>query len=167
MSTPTVNTVSTTEFTPAAGNDGALQYGVKWGLVYGTGVTLTYSFPGGTAWFIDPYSEFDSWSPLASSEKSAVRTALAEWGSVANLTFIEVDDGKNIVGDLRFALTDVAGDEAAHAYLPWDSPEGGDVWFKNGEWHRKADSSVKKGSYDYLTILHEVGHAIGLKHPFE
>ena len=47
MSTPTFNTVPTTAFVPAAGNDGALQYGVKWGGAYGTGVTLTYSFPNG------------------------------------------------------------------------------------------------------------------------
>ena len=28
-------------------------------------------------------------------------------------------------------------------------------------------SDIKEGSYDYLTILHEVGHAIGLEHSFE
>ena len=31
MSTPLITTVPTTEFTPAVGNDGALQWGVKWG----------------------------------------------------------------------------------------------------------------------------------------
>ena len=39
------DSVGTTDFTPAPGNDGALQYGTKWGDAYGTGVTLTYSFP--------------------------------------------------------------------------------------------------------------------------
>lgn len=54
MSTPLLNTVPTTPYVPAAGNDGALQEGVKWGLIYGTGVTLTYSFPSGkAAWFVE------------------------------------------------------------------------------------------------------------------
>jgi serralysin len=170
MSTPSVNSVGTTVFTPVPGNDGALQYGTMWGDAYGTGVTLTYSFPSDQIeYFDDPYydNEPDSWYALTSPEKSAVRSALAEWSSVANVTLIEVDDGENLVGDLRFAITDEAGDEAAHAYLPWDEPEGGDVWFKNGSWHERPGSDIKKGSYDYLTILHEIGHAIGLEHSFE
>ena len=70
MSTPNVNSVGTTDFTPVPGNDGALQYGTKWGDAYGTGVTLTYSFPGGGyAWFIDGYQEFNAWYPLTSPEK--------------------------------------------------------------------------------------------------
>ena len=169
MSTPTFNTVPTTAFVVAAGNDGALQYGTKWGGPYGTGVALTYSFPTDTGWHIDPYgdNEFGSWYPLSSTEQSAVRSALAEWASVANISFTEVGDGKTLVGELRFAITDNAYNESAHAYLPDNSPEGGDVWFLNGEWHKKASSTVKAGTYSYLTILHEIGHAIGLEHSFE
>ena len=164
MSTPTLNTVPTTAFVPAAGNDGGLQYGVKWGGIYGTGVALTYSFPSGNAWFVHPYGEgeFGSWYPLTSAERSAVKAALAEWASVANLVFTQVSDDKNLVGDLRFAVTDNAYDEAAHTYLPDDIPEAGDIWFKNGEWHDRPNATIKEGSYDYLTILHEIGHAIGL-----
>ena len=100
MSTPTLNTVPATPFVVAAGNDGALQYGVKWGGAYGTPVALTYSFPNVTGWYIDPYGEgeFDAWYPLTSAEKSAVRAALAEWASVANISFTEVNDGQNLVG---------------------------------------------------------------------
>ncbi len=147
MSTPTINTVPTTAFVAAAGNDGALQYGVKWGGLYGTGVALTYSFPSGTGWYIDPYGdgEFGSWYSLTSAEKIGGAAALAEWASVANITFTEVNDGKSVVGDLRFAVTDNAYDESAHAYLPDDNPEGGDVWFLNGEWHKKPNCDDQEG----------------------
>lgn len=167
MATPTSNSVDVSAFPRAPGNDGALQYGVKWGVGYGVPVVLTYSFPSGKAWFVDGYAEYQSWYALNSPEKSAVRAALTEWASVANLKFVKVADGENLVGELRFAITDNAGKEAAHAYFPSTSPSAGDVWFKNGGWHKNLKAEIKKGSYDYLVVLHEIGHAVGLKHPFE
>jgi Ca2+-binding RTX toxin-like protein len=39
----------------------------------------------------------------------------------------------------------------------------GDVWLNN-EW---SSSPITGGDYNYLTIIHEIGHALGLKHPHE
>ena len=131
-------------------------------------MTLTFSFPGGNAAHVGDYKEFDGFYKLSKTEKTAVRAALSEWGSVADITFVEVGDTKSVVGDLRFGITDTIGkNAAAHAYLPGTSPKAGDVWFGAEGWHTKPSTPVKKGSYDYLVVLHEVGHAIGLKHPFE
>jgi serralysin len=168
MSTPTSNSVGVTSYARAPGDAGAIQEGVKWGGAYGSGVTLTFSFPGGNAWHVGGYAEFNSLYQLSRTEKDAVRAALAEWGAVANITFNEVGDTKSVVGDLRFGITDAVGKKAAaHAYLPGTSPKSGDVWFGAEGWHTKPSTPVKKGSYDYLVLLHEIGHAIGLKHPFE
>jgi len=106
---------------------GAVQFGVKWGGVYGTGVALTYSFATDENAFRSGYGdgEPDALYPLLKAEKAAVRMALAEWAGAANITFIEVGDSKTSVGELRFAVTDNAGKEAAHGYLPDNSPEAG------------------------------------------
>jgi hypothetical protein len=75
------------------------------------------------------------------------------------------------VGELRFAETSRSG--YAHAYLPeGDTPRSGDVWFSHRYWNwgtteYPGGPPVKPGSYEYMTIIHEVGHALGLKHPFE
>src|SRR5262249_12881685 len=50
----------------------------------------------------------------------------------------------------------------AWAYYPSTYAEGGDGWFHNSTY----DNPVK-GNYAFLTFLHEIGHALGLKHGHE
>jgi serralysin len=57
---------------------------------------------------------------------------------------------------LRFA--DSAVPETSQTYMP-GTPFGGDVWFGN-----IAFEAPTKGSYAFNSILHEIGHAVGLKH---
>jgi serralysin len=183
MSTPTTNSVGTSFVSTAGlGNVAALINGTKWNDGGGNGVHLTYSAPSGTANFITPYGsyantakdghtgygEFYHWYELTPVEISAVGKALKAWAGVSNLSFQMVSDNASVVGDLRFTRTDVgSGSEIAHAYHPSGNPSGGDVWFNNGIWHTSIYSTVQKGTYNYLTILHEIGHALGLKHPHE
>ncbi len=61
-------------------------------------------------------------------------------------------------GDLLFARTSDTG--TAYAYKP--SPGmGGDVWLG------KSGKAPAAGNYDFFTLLHETGHALGLKHTHE
>ena len=50
------------------------------------------------------------------------------------------------------------------AYYPSTAAAGGDTWFNNSK--NYYDAPIQ-GNYGYLTILHETGHALGLKHPHE
>jgi serralysin len=150
--------------------DGLLS-GAKWGGPVAQGVTLTYSFPKkGSFWSTDTATGYgpmtgngEPWSSsfrgLTSGEQAVVETALRAWSKVANITFREVADKKAIVGDMRFAFT---SDETAHAYFPGANAAAGDLWFG-----RDLDGLGIRGGYAYLTILHEIGHAIGLKHPHQ
>ncbi|RYF82609.1 MAG: matrixin family metalloprotease [Comamonadaceae bacterium] len=142
-------------------------------------VPITYSFPTLFALFAAPYGSgeiTDGWQPLSSSQQQAVRKALAEWSNVANIQFVEVTESGPNVGDLRFGFTrDVSADTAAHTYLPFDSsPEAGDVWL-GWDWRTDilAPASTSTSTYDieqrfaYATLIHEIGHALGLGHPFD
>jgi serralysin len=150
----------------------ALIDGTKWGSGgYGTGVDLTFSFPGlgeDSAYFIDGYGgdeeEWASWYALDSNERAAVLEALNSVAGSADISFAQLVDNSTTVGELRFTGSfSMSG--FAHAYIPSDGPEAGDVWLSD-EWNDDG-GGVAKGSYDYVTILHEIGHALGLKHPFE
>lgn len=153
----------------------ALIGGTRW-----TSGSISYSFASPLSiWFTHGIYGYGSkgslnepWSPsmqgLYTEDRAAVRTALAAWASVANVTFTEVGESFTVVGDLRFAYTSgsyagISGQ--AWAYQPSETARGGDVWFNT-----QGSSFTKPwalGTYEYQTVLHEIGHALGLKHSFQ
>ncbi len=173
MATPTTNTTPVTYYSPADyGVVGGLLAGSKWGDAVGSGVTLTYSFPtsGAANLWVNNYGfgEVDTFRAFNTRQQDATRDALALWAAVADITFVEVTDSPTEVGEMRFGFSDeveISG-SYAYAYLPDDFfVEAGDSWY-NSSWGA-GPNSLQRGRYDFTTLIHEIGHALGLEHPFE
>ena len=147
-------TVSTVDLSGQSNIDSLLSY-YKWG-----STNLTYSFRT-TAPTGSKYAT--GFAELNDAQKTAVREALAKWASVCNLTFTEVSDSSD--STLRFGTCSSSIVPTSEAYFPSTSDSGGNVWFGNS--NSSAPTNPEKGNYAYETILHEIGHAISLKHPHE
>jgi hypothetical protein len=159
--------------------------GTQWGT--GGPVTVTYSFPGAdSVWSTNQTSGYgpstgsgypwNGFQPLTAFDQQQVRLALDAWAGVAKVTFVEVAESATSVGDLRFAYTlGLDPGAAAQGYLPGGSyspstgvgtayASAGDVWI-NADQHGAFDPAL--GTGEFQTLLHEIGHALGLKHPFQ
>ncbi|EXI67473.1 MAG: Serralysin C precursor [Candidatus Accumulibacter adjunctus] len=153
----------------------ALLGGMKWGNAgAGVGAAVGYSFPGASgsavwaapAAYGSPQNEPATASPLSPANQAAARLAMQAWANLANLSLFEVGETATVVGDIRLAHT---ADPAIAPYWGWSLypndywPAGGDIWI-NGS---RATTEWSPGTNDFSSLLHEIGHSLGLKHPFE
>ncbi|MBM5570901.1 MULTISPECIES: M10 family metallopeptidase [Deefgea] len=143
-----------------------LMGGTKWGAgAVGTPHTLTYSFV--SSWLAvnygDPFNDV-GWS-FSANQQQAARSALGAWSAVSGLKFNEVNDSFYSAGDIRWGNSwSAVENPTAYAYYPSSSAKGGDIWL--GPAYPSFKNPVV-GTYAYATYLHELGHALGLKHPHE
>ena len=121
---------------------------------------LTFNFPTSAASYSYDGEPDQGFQELTPELKADMRAAYAAFSEVANLTFTETSSNS---ADLRLAMTDLLIDPRpalARGQAPQDGVKNGDLWLDtNHAWN------PVKGNGDYWTLLHEIGHTLGLTHP--
>lgn len=90
------------------------------------------------------------------------RIAIAEWEKVCGLTLTETND-INVADIFLILIDDVSYPFLGHAYFP----EGANAGQNYVSYNNAADKQFTVGSYDYITMVHEFGHTLGLAHPHD
>ena len=132
----------------------ALMTGKKWNKT-----NLTYYFYKSTD---DGKSDPEAAKDWNETQKNNWRTAIKSWEDVSILNFTEVNNINN--ADIKLILID---DDSypylGHAYFP-DGYGSGENYVS---YNNATDKNFTVGSYDYITMVHELGHTLGLAHPHD
>jgi serralysin len=156
----------------ATGNnfiDGVLS-GYAW-----RGGNLTYAFPDSKNDYGYGPEKNNGFDPVGKKIQAAVEFVLdTSYGNHANdgfalegFTKMKVSEGSDANSTLRYAES-TSANPTAYGYYPNSGASGGDVWFGtafNGV--ANGYENAVQGNYQFATVIHETGHALGLKHGHE
>lgn len=141
---------STQAFSPSGLAVAALIESFSWSGTPGVAANVPYSFNkasehGGTAFGVEA--------------QAAARLAMQAASNVANLTFTELPGSS---AKLAFAQASMSGGTLGLTYTAFS---GTTTLSSEVQLSRTYTSNFGPGGDAYLTLLHELGHALGLKHP--
>lgn len=126
---------------------------------------FVYVFPDAQPDYYTEPENTAGWQPASAAVQAAYREIFAYFERIVNVDFREGTslDGNNVIA---VSQTNQADNVLGFAYYPnLTSLLGSDILISNNY-----DNPTKTGSstnIDYETLVHELGHALGLKHPFE
>jgi hypothetical protein len=128
---------------------------------------FTYSIPGaGSVWPGYEATDEPSLPGFATPNSDlavAFINAIASWDELIAPDFLRVADNATTRGEIRLAITDIEDGLAAYAYFPTSiGGRPGDIWLNAAD---LADD-WQNGGYGFVTLIHEVGHSLGVDHSF-
>jgi serralysin len=168
-----VSDITTTALSGLVHIDALLDIGPDWNYMTPAGNTILYTFSVSSG----NEQQFSGQSAFSAAQQAGAKTAMDYISKLTGINFVVTSDGT--AAQLHLCNMNIA-DANTTGLCSWSSSlqriSGTDtvvgysaeayVYLDNYEWAgRNADLS--KGSDGYETLLHELGHALGLKHPFD
>lgn len=101
----------------------------------------------------------DGFAAFDAEQQAVTRSALEDFASVSGLTFTETPLEE---ADIVIGFADIGA--AGFAYYPSADATGnttGDIWLDL----TLSDDPLMQGTDSYRTLIHEIGHSLGLDHP--
>jgi Ca2+-binding RTX toxin-like protein len=123
---------------------------------------MRYAFPQSFPSYNTSSADANGFTPLSATQAARAREALAYISTVCGLSFQETDN-PNQPNTIAFGNNRQTG-TAAYAYFPSEAVVGSDLFLNVST---AGNEALAEQTYGALTLIHEIAHALGLKHPFE
>ena len=133
--------------------------------ISGAKTTLYYDFLAGSESFLSA-SDKNAFQAMDNDQQEGVESALSYLSSLVNVTFVKAD--ANNKADIAFGTNEQTS-SAGYALYPHANGNNPSVVMldkiANGQATNTGAELKDTSSYGWYTLIHEVGHAMGLKHP--
>ena len=131
----------------------------KYKNLLGADQIFTYSFPSSLPTYYDDNEFNKNFQKITQKSQLNIEGFFSLLPSFLNLTFIENSVNSNL-NNISIWATDLPEKVAGKGTYPNNSYSGSDIRIDN------KNSSIEEGVYGSSAFTHELGHALGLKHPF-
>jgi Ca2+-binding RTX toxin-like protein len=135
--------------------------GKRFDALLGDANTYQYAFPTSLPSYDTNAGHAKGFSAFTSTQMSRVETALSYISTLIDVRFQKTSNA-SALNTFTFANNDQTG-SAGYGTFPSESFAGNDIYFDISQ----NNKTFSDNTYGALTMIHEIGHGLGLKHPFD
>lgn len=133
-----------------------------------SGGNFKYTFPSVQPQYLTNENDLQNWAPVTEEVKTASRKIFNDLSNILAVQFVEATSpyGTSVISIMSNKQTETTG----YAYgpldvlVPTENYLFSDVFFDLDYLNPTLNGS--KTNFDYELLIHEIGHTIGLRHPF-
>ena len=135
--------------------------GKKFTTLLGEPKSIGYFFPSTLPSYDKDADDANGFTSFSSTQKARTVIALKYISEVLDVSFVEKTTASSL-NTLSFASNNQTG-SGGYANYPNDSFSGSDLFLNIADYN----TTLADGTFGSYTLMHELGHALGLKHPFD
>ena len=128
----------------------------------GSSKNIDYVFPTSLPTYDTNAEDAIGWTAFTAIQQSRAKDALTYISSVIGINFVQ-SSVSNALNTITFANNTQTG-SSGYALYPYDSFTGNDLFLDNSS-GSPSNLKLADGTFGALTLIHELGHTLGLEHP--